>query len=35
MKLLNYDQEYDNVLLGQGYCKPGGLVTGEYGIMVE
>jgi hypothetical protein len=31
MKLLNCDQGYDSVLLGQGIWKPVGVVTNEYG----
>jgi hypothetical protein len=34
MKLLIYDQGYDNVLLGQGYRTPRGAVRDEYGAMV-
>jgi hypothetical protein len=29
------DRGYDNVLLGQGYCTPHGVVVDEYGARVE
>jgi hypothetical protein len=35
MKPLTLNQQYDNVLLGQGYRTPRGAVIDEYGEMVE
>jgi hypothetical protein len=35
MEPLTEDQGYDNVLLGQGYRKPRGVVIDEYGATVE
>jgi hypothetical protein len=35
MTLLTWDRGHDNMLLGQGYRRPHGVVTDGYGAMVE